>query len=1141
MEQKLATRLPLLGKGCNRLLKRTGEFALLLLLFIYGSIGYAQQPTTVEIKGTVTDESSEPVYGAMVTLLKNKKLGVSTNEKGEFVLRIPQSDIAGESLIISFIGMKTQQVAIDTRSNYSIVLREEPNLVGEVVVTGYQTLSKERATGAFDILPSAQLERPATNIADRLVGTVSGMQTRLDGNGKQVLEIRGQTSLNVEYTQATSSTVINTDNVRPLIVVDGFPVDGEFSSINPNDVESITILKDAAAASIWGARSANGVIVITTKSGAKSKVGGVNVDFSVFHRISSKVDLGYYNPLASTSDVIDYEQRGFASNFFGGPWPPIANDYTKAASGYSAAMVAMNEHRLGFITEAEMNAQLDKLRGYNNQGQLEKYLFQNPTVSQYNLNISTSTERSNNVFSLMYENEKGNFKTESEDRFMFNYRTNVKLAKWVDFNFGGMVQYNNASRNSTSVLVSTNASGADVKNKYNIIDVKSLMPYDMLIDEQGNRTDIPKTFYKPILDRLVPTDKFPYDDWSFNPITNMESATFNKKDINFRIQTGLTFKIIKGLTFDSKVQYEMYTSKTKDIYTEGFDRVRNAINTASTWDKATNKVTANLPKGGIRDMSDSQVSAANFRNQLNYTRTFANLHDISVIAGTEVRDRVTQSTTSPTMYGYNDETLSVGIFPNGPGGAFRTLTNWQGSSITFPYTNIFRYGTERYFSLYGNASYTYNGKYTLSGSLRTDASNMISDDPKYRYAPFWSVGLGWQLSKEQFMSSLLWVNRLNLRLTYGYNGNVDRSTSFRPLINYNTTTNQYILDNTATISSYGNPSLRWERTRSTNFGVDYALFGGKLFGKVDVYDKKGSDLIVSMSIPSVNGTATQKLNRAKMTNRGIEVELGTSLPIGDNGVTWWGNVNFAYNKNRITELYKATYSATELYQGGTSSYVQGANALTLWVFKYAGVVNEGTAQNPNMQPMVQGKGSELYGFGAFTSGDGRDFMLNGGTLVAPYTLGITSGVRLYNFDVSLIIVGKFGHVFKRQSFNYPSMSDGRALPNNKYQEVLNGDPMKVVPIPFGKEEPRYYFWDRFYPYVDYLVESASHVRLSEVNITYNLPKSVVSKVGLNGMKVFVQGDNLLSIFNNKYNEDPEYPMGGFNLQRSFYMGLKVSF
>ncbi len=1068
----------------------------------------------------IEEDNGEPLPGVTVQNITTNIITASDMDgKYDIVAN------AGDKLLFSSIGLTSVEVVVGKSALVNVYMKPDAIALSDVVVTGYQTISKERATGSFDLIKAEQLEKPTSNIASRIVGTSAGVQTKLDKDGNIMFQIRGQSRL-----------VDKDEDMQPLIVVDGFPITGDFSSINPNDVENITILKDAAAASIWGAKSANGVIVITTKSGKNAKKGDLKVEVSAFWKVSPKLDLKYNRNLASSAEVIDYEQRGFSTNFFGGPWAPVENSSISDAlrKQYSLAVTAMNEHRLEQISTEQLNETLARLGKLDNSDQLKKYVLDNPFTQQYNVNIAGNTGRSTQMLSLMFEQNNGNFKGVSNDRYNVGYRTNVNIFKWLDFTFAGNFYMVNGKNND-----GTYSDGAGNPLGYS--------PYQMLVDESGNRNNIAR-YYMPNMERYVPMSSFPYSDWSYNPLTEMESKNKKSEKYNVRAQAGLAVKIIEGLTLDTKLQYEYIKEFVKNIYNENSYFVRKTVNEASTWDQKTGKITPNLPKGGILDQSKNDMNSYNWRNQLNFNRSFdGNKHFVSFIAGTEMYNIVHQTTTFPYTYGYDDDKLTVGTFPNGVGGsgAF-TLKDWMGNNQTFNYTNKFKYSTERYFSLFGNASYTYDQKYTISGSYRTDASNLITDDPKYRYAPFWSVGASWNISQEKFLKNVKWLDRLGLRATYGYNGNVDRTTSFNPLININGTQNSYIQDYTATIGSYGNPSLRWEKTGSLDVGVDFAMFTGKLYGKLDFYNRQSKDLIVSMSIPSINGTKTQKLNAAEMTNTGIEFELGTSMNVYENKIIWTGGINFAYNHNKIGKLFKTTYNAYELYGGGTAAFVEGYNANTLWSFGYAGVVNKGTEANPNWQPVVHGKDGELYDFTGWTPGDGRDYMLNMGTKVAPYSLSLTSMFNIYNFEVSFIFTGKFGHKFQGATFNYPSMNGGSALPNALYNEVLNGDPMQVVPIPFDKAEERYYFWDRFYPYLDYRVQNAGHIRCQEVYVSYNLPQSILKKIGISRAKFYAQGNNLFVIANNKYNEDPEYTKsmaqsGFYKPQATYTFGINLTF
>ncbi|WP_295125285.1 SusC/RagA family TonB-linked outer membrane protein [uncultured Chitinophaga sp.] len=1042
------------------------------------------------VEGRVTDAQGEGLEGVSITI-KGSSGGTFSGAKGVFGLNVPNSNT---ELVFSYVGLETQIVALNGRKTLDVVMKGARQLEAVTVVnTGFQQFNKERATGSFGYIDKEQLARPTTNIASRIIGTTAGVQAKLDVNGNPTFEIRGKSSL---YAAAS-----------PLVVVDGFPINGDFNTINPNDVESITILKDAAAASIWGARSANGVIVVVTKRGSRNTP--LRVDFSAFTKMGGKFDLDYVNPLASAAETVDYETRTFNK------WSARTNPGTISNAGmaWSSATVALNEAYLGYITAAEKDAILAQLSTQDNRKQIRDNLLAAPNTQQYNLSLSGSTGRMSNMLSFMFEDNQSNFKETGYQKYLLNFRSVSNITKWLDFSLGGMLHYNKAENNGVTLG-----------------DIQGLSPYEMLKNPDGSLTNIHQ-YYMPILNRLVPTARFPYADWTYNPLQEIANRDITATQLNARVLGGLTLKLLKGLTLDSKVQYEIFNTNNRGYYNENTFYVRNTVNTATTWNQTTGLLTPNLPKGGILSQSRSRAQAYNFRNSVSYNNRFAREHEVNFIAGVEIANQVTETFGNPLTYGYNDNTLTSGIFPNGPGGTFKTIQNWQGSNQTFAYSNTFSYTTNRYFSSFANLAYTFRDKYTASGSFRTDASNIISDDPKYRYSPFWSGGLAWQLHREDFMASVPWLNRLNLRTTYGYNGNEDRSTSFKPLISVGATPNVYTNDYTATISSFGNPTLRWEKTATWNFGIDYSMLGNKVFGKIDLYNKYGKDQIAQLTIPAANGTTTQKLNNAEISNRGIELEIGTHQKITDR-ISWHGNLNFSYNKNRIEKLFVATYAASTLYSGGTGAYVEGANANDIWRFQYAGIEDN--------QPVVLGDKGTLYNFGAFTPGDGRNYLLNMGTTVAPYTLGFMNTFRVYDFDLSFILTGKFGHVFQRTGFNYPPTWGSRVLPNKKLSEVLNGDPQKIVPLPLNDVEDRYYFWDRFHQYMSYLVENASHVRMQEVNLTYNLDRAKLNKIRFQQVQVFAQANNLFTIYSNNAKEDPEYPVGTMRPQPTITLGLKAS-
>lgn len=1053
------------------------------------------QPDKRTVTGKVTDVKGMPVPGVTVSP-KGTSRGVATNANGDYRIELNPAETV---LVFSFLGMKTVEVSLGDKVIVNVVMEEDITQIEEVVVTGYQTISRERVTGSYNIVGMEQIDKPSTNIAQRLIGTTAGVQAKLDVDGNPTFEIRGQTSLNA--------------TMEPLVVIDGFPTEKGFNSINPNDVESVTFLKDAAAASIWGAKAANGVIVITSKK-AKKDVP-LRIEFNAFYKVAPKFDLDYVRPVASSSEVIDYELTSFKKWGARAYMGTFDDGYYRT---YTPTQQIIWDHYNGLITDQERDAAIDSYRSLDNSQQIGDYLLDNPSTQQYNLTLMGGSERISNFLSLMHEQNTSNYLNTGSKRQIISYRNSATITKWLNLDLGATLAY--TINNNSGVTLS---------------DIQSWAPQVMLKDEQGNLTNIPTGFnYLPAMSSL-PLESFPYP-FFYNPVEEIENRSLTNKSLDTRITAALTFRLIKGLTLESRMQYEDNNLFNRSLYNENTSLVRQTVNVASTWDRATNDVTLNLPLGGILDQSRTQTRALIVRNQLNYSYSEGK-HDFYALAGVELSDRVYQSFSNPRAYGYSDEKLTVGTFPNGPGGSnVKLIYNWLGRSQTFSYNNSFSYNTRRFYAAYANATYSYDSKYTLTGSIRSDASNFITDDPKYRYAPFWSIGAGWNIFREDFMQNIEFLDRLVARFTFGYNGNVDVSTSFQPLISPSTTVNTYTQEYTTSVSSLGNPTLRWEKTGTWNLGFDYSLFNGTLYGKLDLYNKYTRDLIATISIPAVNGSTSSKMNNAEMSNRGVELEIGTTRAIRNNEIWWKGSLNFAYNKNKIEKLYVANYSAYNLY-GGT--YVEGYNSREMWCFDYAGIVNVGTEENPNWQPMVQGPGDVTYNFTGWTPGDGRDYMLNMGTTVAPHTMGLTSMLQIYDFNLSFILTGKFGHIFKRQSFNYPVWWNGAVLPNQKYDEVVNGDPMEIVPLPIQDEEPRFYFWNRFYPYLSYLVESASHVRMQEINLSYDLPRKHLQKLGINRLQLYAQFNDLFTILANKYGEDPEYPIGTQKPQPKFTFGVKL--
>lgn len=1056
-----------------------------------------------KITGIVTDEAGEPLIGAAVYLENgNRATGVVTDYNGRYEVKAAMDDI----LVFSYVGMAKQMLTVSANV-MNVTLKEESKMLGDVVVTGYQTISKERATGAFDIIKEKALEKPSVTIADRLVGRVAGVQAKTTADGNITFTIRGNGTLQSDK--------------EPLIVVDGFPITTGFSSINPNDVANISILKDAAAASIWGARASNGVIVVTTKKGSKQK--GLSVEVNAQLRIGSKTDIDYLRNMLSSEETIEYQRNTFGTYRTTAALPSSTPFGKKAfstvyQSRLNQAGVLYNKYLLEEISENEYNSGLSALARQSNRQQIADELLKRPIYQQYNITLSGATNRMTNYVSLLYGYDTSRYQGSNSQNFQFDYRGSVKLLKWLDMNVSAMALY----KKSNTAGVSAG-------------DVAYMAPYDMILNPNGSYTDMSHIKqYTDGMNYVLGQFDFPYSDWSYNILREVNGRNLSSKTMNNRFQVGLKATILEGLAFDTKFQLEHVQIDSRKLYSDDTYFVRDYVNTYTTlnWDDHTAK--GNIGKGGILNEGKFVTDAYNWRNQLSFNRTFAEQHAINFIAGIEVSQNKVNNRTSAPIYGYDDNYLTSYPIQN------VVVENCFGetSKAGIPTKPMFTYDMQRYFSAFANLAYTFDDRYSLSGSFRTDASNFITDDPKYRYSPFWSVGFSWNVMHEKFMKSVRWIDYLTPRVTYGCNGNANTTTSLIPLISMmgigNITGEEY-----ASFASFGNPQMTWERTNVINIGLDWSMFNGKFYGKIDFYNKKGKDIMADVSVPIASGQlkpgfgitdAKITANEAEVTNRGFEVELGTEQVFGR--VRWNGNVTLAYNKNKVDKFY-VNYINHEDMRVDTP--VEGYSIYGLWAYGYAGLVEQQDKNGAYNAPLIyiDEKGTTARIDNIPTDMDGRKAMKYMGTTVAPWTVGMSHSFEYKNWEMSFTMLGKFGHKFRQTGFNYANPL--LEIPNRQYSQLENGN---VIPMPDHKMIDLFYY-SNIAPYMDYNVKSANHVRMQELTLSYSLPASLLRKWGIGRLTCYLQGNNLFTI--KATDEDPEYAYGSYRLQPTYTVGIKFAY
>ncbi len=1080
------------------------------------------------LKGTVKDEDGEPVIGAFVKV-DGTNVQTVTDANGYYQVRVP----ADRCLVTyGYLGMESSSyhlAAGEGNASHHVVM-VSCNELKDVMVTGYQTISRERATGSYSIIGKEELERRhSSNLADALDGLVPGMQSQDDGRGGKKFTIRGTSTMNA--------------NKTPLVVVDGYPimdnndVDYKLSSnpnltalerINPDDVESITVLKDAAAASIWGARSANGVIVITTKKGKKKNA--VEVEAGTQFTIGAKQNVQHLTNLSTSRQTINYQKWIFQNGYLGEEYTPILDNINNCISP-SEALLYQGMY-WGTISEEEMNAQLEKLAQLDNRKQISKYMLQTPVISKTHASVSANIGGWDTRASLQYEHEEGDFIGRHDNTWKADWQNSYRFNKMFTVNLG--LNLVNSNRHSSQISYS---------------DLANIAPYEMLLNEDGSyATNWSPSYNSHLLGTLYDWSGFSYHNMNYNLLQEARNRRNRINNTQMRTQVGLQVNIIDGVQFNSKFQYETSRYTSTNYYGEESFYVRNMVNYYTpVGDDLQPTGSSVLPMGAISSAGKGKNHSALFRNDFSLDRVFGEKHAISAVLGNEISNYYYQSWTLPTLYGIT--ATSAGT--QGQTGYFDTYDQYQSAISGVPtegkehLTDTWNHN--RYVSFYGNASYMYDERYGVSVSARSDASNMVTSEAKYRWSPLWSVGAMWNINNEAWLKDSRAINRLALRATYGKNGNAPTMSSARTTIN---TENGLIDDFTGlypgSVSDYGNPTLRWEKTAILNLGVDFSLLNNHLFGSVDYYNKKSTDVLGQVSIANVNGTSYATFNNAAIRNNGIEVNLGTQGSAGDFG--WGANLSWAYNKNEVTKLFIEANNVSDFMN---SNYIPGYPISSIFTFEYGGMEN-------GMPTIVDNEGNKTPISDMSVYSDAPEkWMHYQGTSIAPHTVSLNLSVSWKDLSLSAFLNGRFGGKMRMPKFDY-TMLDYYGMRTNlsaPLGDLMDSDgkvvaaPSHAMPLPTvdGDGNPLsvfdYMYWPFYYTALNTSVESSDYIYLSEIDLNYSLPKSLFQgNKWVKSVEVFGKLENvgLLWTANSKH-YNPMYLPGNWEPQLTFTLGANVKF
>lgn len=1043
-----------------------------------------------KLNGKITDSAGMPISDVTVAL-RNTKIFTVTNGRGEFALEnVPHDGI----LLLSSIAFKGRSVKIEGRSNLTLTLEKDIKNLDEVEVVlnnGFELLPKERATGSFGVVTTKQLGKyPVVSILERLQGLVPGvdisMKTTANKSRSGTVKIRGLSTIVSE-----KYTLVSTD---PLLVIDGFPSqvsikDGALDFLNPDDVETITFLKDAAAASIWGMQAANGVIVIQTKRGTRNSKP--TLSFSTTLGTSSRPSLDYGKRM-SVPAYIELEKELITKARLRDPLPSSNPGTSFYPENISQAQEIVYRFNRGAITESQMNEQLMALGKIDNRAQMEDYMLQSPTTQQYNISLSGGgTNNSYFLSGYMYK----------EDRV---YRSNT--------NRGYSLKAGNTSHMLNGRFsISTDLTFSNTKDKVNPSAVTAMSvwaggmrPYDLLKDGAGNNV-----YYDLLVIPKAARDleSKGYLPFRYSPIDELNYSNTTNTSHNLSLNVAMNGKITSWLGVNVSGNFGRMFSESEIYWEPESYEARMLINKATSIN-STGGREYGAPLGGKLNLSRNSRKSYNLRGQISVNKNFFDIHQLNLLFGTEIRETYGKAD-GEIRYGY-DKVINVFRTIN-PGATFK---DYNGSTQSLGATSkLITEKTTRALSHYANGSYTLLDKYTLSASMRFDDYNLLGVERRKRAIPLWSGGVKWDISKEDFLSGLPWLNRLALRMTLGTSGNAPQGYAPLAIISI-LGADYYTTFPYATISSPAVDNLGWEKTRMTNYGIDFSLFSNRVSGSVEYYRKNSTDIIWQLPINSTYGFSALSFNTANLQGHGVDVGLNVGI-IASRNINWSTTLNASYNTNIIKdarfEQPTTIFDTESLYSGYPSDYV--------FSFAWAGLDN--TGQSLIRDPKNPAK---TYTVNEFPY---QDIRVYSGRSTSPWIGMWSNTVRYKGLELNVQFQGAFGGVFRKPSIESIGFTNnlfiGRSGDLEERWRKPGDEAFTNVPgMEFGPGTVYSLSIDR-YRLSDYLIRSRSNIRLQQVSLSYEVPSHLLTRIYTKNVTVSAVARNLGMIWAaNKEKLDPEY-------------------
>lgn len=1013
-----------------------------------------------EYRGRVLNEHGDPIQGASIIFDDGSGQKTTiTNAKGQFSFMVRQAPV---HVIISSVGYQPQEYSVDNpEKSIFVQLELSNNRMEEVIInTGYQRFNKNNSSGSTAILDSNYFKKRNNNsLETALEGAVPGLSFYKDEKGVSDMRIRGGSSLRA--------------GTQPLMIIDGFA-----SSIIPNinEIENITVLKDAAAAAIWGSQASNGVIVITTKKGKKGKT---KVNYSGNLRVQMRPD---YTALqrASSAEIIAYEKEQYDKEF-------VIDIYDGNSAGYTQSIGIFTAYDRKEISLEERDRQLAALAGLNNQDQINKLLLRKAVNQSHFISISGGADKFSHVTTVNGQFDLSGFQQTSSKTFNFNNRLQYDLAKFVSLN------------TDIRFLYAWNQDGMSGLAG----EIRALQPYQMLRDEQGNYIQNYADYNKVENDRLM---SLGYRNNGLNLYEENQLANNRSRSLAIRSLFGLDWKIIDGLQLTNNFVYERTTINGRNLYDKDSYATRSFMNRYTVLDK-DNSIKTYIPYGDYLDTRSDQTTFLSTRNFLNYIKKLGEKHYFNVLAGFDLNRRINEGDRN-RLYGYNDQLLTsqnIDLIGLNVG-----IKDWEGKTYTYDHSSYVRnnYTENREYSFYGTLAYTYDNRYTVTGSWRNDHSNLFGSDPKFKRTPLWSIGGKWLVDNEHFFN-VAWISQLNLRATVGLTGNFDRSNQSSTYLVarrfFNATANDYV----ARVDSPPNAKLRWERTKTYNVGLDLGILKDRITLNTDYYHKFSYDLLGSQDLDPTVGMSNSYINGADMINKGVEFGLNATI-LKNSTFQWNSTLNFALNKSKVTKNNITDSDPTNNRPKNTVPFLEGYPRESLWSYRWAGLDEQGRPQtfdaegNKTRLPVLE---SLVY------NGSSRPL----------YTGGWSNEFRYKGFQLAIYTVFNWGHYARKEMPEMNSLTWSSSYNNQiarRWQKPGDELSTDIPTFPGWEDLSNEYFF--LTTRSSNSIIDAAYLRVRELSLSYTFRREQLQgKLPFSEIRLVSQLNNLWVWKANKSGIDPE--------------------